>query len=77
VLEVAVAGAAGDSDDRLEPAHSLTTLAHNGVALEKGRLADGAVRFEWCCCCCLDPTGQVDPLSTPVWGEAGGSAGER
>ncbi len=50
----------GDGDERLEPARSLTMLAHEGAALEKGSLVDGAVGHAWCCCCCC----RVQPASS-------------
>ncbi len=66
VLEVFAV--AGDEDERLELARSLTMFAHERAALEKGTLEGGAVGHARCCsCCCPDPAGQLDPPSTPVW----------
>ncbi len=63
---------AKDEDKKLEPARSLTIFAHERAALEKGTLVGGAVGHALCCCCCCpDPAGQLDPPSTPVWGEVG------
>jgi hypothetical protein len=68
VLEVFAV--AGDEDERLKLARSLTMFAHERAALVKVTLVGGTVGHAWCCCCCCpDPASQLDPPSTPEWGE--------